>query len=267
MYVLWRERDFLSQDFVYNAYRQLTVPCSEFLQFQFDLAFEVDFVWMSMVWWSCHTIYWGVVHMENYLSASAVLFWVLFALIPKIMLILEQSLQIVVFNKTNWMWWNQQKDKKTNTHTPLGKQASCLRGFAFGVALFHKGGSRVGASEWLVGGENVNLRAVNGVPQINRDHSLCSNLQEAHLLQHRLKVLSKYDWDSVPKCDSHPQSLNLWEWPTNFKHIPCWSHYPRVRKPMQEKWKTCLLGNFSSKPVPKWLPRQRLIFLRNDECS
>lgn len=28
-------------------------------------------------------------------------------LIPKIMLILEQSLQIVVFNKTNGMWWSQ----------------------------------------------------------------------------------------------------------------------------------------------------------------
>lgn len=73
------------------------------------------------------------------------------------------------------------------------REASKLsQGFAFRVDWFHKGGGRVDASEWLLGGENVNIRAVNGVPQINPDHSLHSHLQEAHLLQHKLKVLSKH---------------------------------------------------------------------------
>lgn len=92
----------------------------------------------------------------------------------------------------------------------LHREASKLsQRFTFWVAWFHKGGGRVGASEWLLGRENVNIRAVNEVPQINPDHSLHIHLQEAYLLQHKLKVLSKHGCDSVPRRNSHLQWLNL----------------------------------------------------------
>lgn len=118
--------------------------------------------------------------------------------------------------------------------TPHREASKLSQRFTFRVAWFHKGGGRVSASEWLLGRENVNIRAVNEVPQINPDYSLHIHLQEAYLLQHTLKVLSKHGCDSVPRHDSHLQGLNLWEQPANFKHIPWWSHCPRVRKPMQE---------------------------------